>query len=101
MLTVLVAPLAIATILGFAFAGNASQGAVPIGVSGVPPALVRAAAHASQLPPNVSVHLVASEDALKRAVADGTLEGLDMWGMFHTEGFNAKEVEFKFEYLEE
>jgi len=75
VLTVLVAPLAIAAILGFAFAGNASQGEVPIGVSGVPPALVRAAAHATQLPPNVSVHLVASEDALKRAVADGSLEG--------------------------
>jgi ABC-2 type transport system permease protein len=75
VLTVLVAPLAIAAILGFAFAGNASPGPVPIGVSGVPPALARAAVHASQLPPNVSVHLVASEGELKRAVADGTLEG--------------------------
>lgn len=75
MLTVLVAPLAIAAILGFAFAGNASTGPVPIGVSGAPPALVRAALHASQLPPNVTVHVVADQDALKRAVADGSLEG--------------------------
>jgi ABC-2 type transport system permease protein len=75
VLTVLVAPLAIAAILGFAFAGNASTGLVPIGVAGASPALVRAAVHASQLPPNVSVHLVAGRDALKREVADGTLEG--------------------------
>jgi linearmycin/streptolysin S transport system permease protein len=75
VLTVLVAPLAIAAILGFAFAGNASTGPVPIGVSGASPALLRAAMHASQLPPNVSVHVVAGQDALKRAVADGTLEG--------------------------
>ena len=75
MLTVLVAPLAIAAILGFAFAGNASAGPVPIGVSGTTPALVRAAVHASQLPPNVSVRLVASKDALTREVADGSLDG--------------------------
>ncbi len=75
VLTVLVAPLAIAAILGFAFAGNASPGPVPIGVSGASPALVRAAAHASQLPPNVTVRVVAGKDALTRAVADGTLEG--------------------------
>jgi ABC-2 type transport system permease protein len=75
VLTVLVAPLAIAAILGFAFAGNASTGSVPIGVTGASPALVRAAVQASQLPPNVSVHFVAGEDALKREVADGTLDG--------------------------
>jgi ABC-2 type transport system permease protein len=70
-----VAPLAIAAILGLAFAGNASNAAVPIGVSGSSPALVRAAVHASQLPPNVTVHLVADSAALKREVADGTLAG--------------------------
>jgi ABC-2 type transport system permease protein len=75
VLTVLVAPLAIAAILGFAFAGNASTGRVPIGVSGTTPALVRAAVHASQLPPSVSVRLVASKGALARQVADGTLDG--------------------------
>ena len=75
VLTVLVAPLAIAAILGFAFAGNASPGPVPIGVSGASPALVRAAVHASQLPPNVTVRVVAGKEALERAVADGTLDG--------------------------
>jgi ABC-2 type transport system permease protein len=75
VLTVLVAPLAIAAVLGFAFAGNASPAPVPIGVSGATPALVRAAVLASQLPRNVSVHLFASEEALKRAVSDGNLEG--------------------------
>lgn len=75
VLTVLVAPLAIAAILGFAFAGSASPGPVPIGVSGATPDLVRAAMQASQLPSNVSVRVVAGEDALKRAVADGSLEG--------------------------
>ncbi|HEY6471839.1 MAG TPA: ABC transporter permease [Acidimicrobiales bacterium] len=75
VITCLVAPLAIAAILGLAFAGNASNAAVPIGVSGSSPALVRAAVHASQLPPNVTVHLVADAAALKREVADGTLAG--------------------------
>jgi len=75
VITCLVAPLAIAAILGLAFAGNASNAAVPIGVSGSSPALVRAAVHASQLPPNVTVHLVADASALKREVADGTLAG--------------------------
>ena len=75
VITCLVAPLAIAAILGLAFAGNASNAAVPIGVSGSSPALVRAAVHASQLPPNVTVHLVADANALKREVADGTLAG--------------------------
>ncbi len=68
------APLAIAAILGLAFSGNAANGATPIGVSGASAALVRAAVHASQLPPNVTVHFVAGKDALKREVADGTLE---------------------------
>lgn len=75
VITCLVAPLAIAAILGFAFAGNASNGAVPIGVSGSSPALVRAAVHASQLPSNVTVHLVADATTLKHEVADGTLAG--------------------------
>jgi ABC-2 type transport system permease protein len=75
VITCLVAPLAIAAILGLAFAGNASNAAVPIGVSGSSPALVRAAIHASQLPPNVTVHLVADAAALKHEVAEGTLAG--------------------------
>ncbi len=73
VITCLVAPLAIAAILGFAFAGNATQGTVPIGVSGAPAPLVRAAAHASQLPDNVVVRLVPNAGSLRREVADGTL----------------------------
>lgn len=75
MLTCLVAPLAIAAILGFAFAGNGAQGPVPIGVTGVSPSLARAAAQASQLPANVTVRLYSDKAALNRAVHDGTLEG--------------------------
>ncbi len=75
MITCLVAPLAIAAILGFAFAGNGTTGTIPIGVSGTSPALLGAAVHASQLPPNVVVHLVTSESAVKQEVADGVLAG--------------------------
>ena len=75
VITCLVAPLAIAAILGFAFAGNASTGTLPIGVSGVSPALLRAAAQASQLPSNVVVRVVPGEAAVNREVADGTLAG--------------------------
>ena len=73
VITCLVAPLAIAAILGFAFAGNTSSGVLPIGVSGASPALLRAAVHASQLPPNVVVRLVGREAAVTRDVDDGTL----------------------------
>jgi hypothetical protein len=45
VITCVVAPLAVAAILGFAFAGNAATGTLPIGVSGAPPAPVRGAAH--------------------------------------------------------
>jgi ABC-2 type transport system permease protein len=73
VITCLIAPLAIAAILGFAFAGNTSSGVLPIGVSGASPALLRAAVHASQLPPNVVVRLVPGEEGVTRDVADGTL----------------------------
>jgi ABC-2 type transport system permease protein len=75
VITCLVAPLAIAAILGFAFSGNASTGTIPIGVAGTSPALLRAAVHASQLPPNVTVRLVRTVSLLKSEVADGTLSG--------------------------
>ncbi len=75
VITCLVAPLAIAAILGFAFAGNGSTGPLPIGVSGASPALLRAAAQASQLPSNVTVRIVPGKAALTREVADGTLAG--------------------------
>jgi linearmycin/streptolysin S transport system permease protein len=74
-MTCVVAPLAIATILGFAFAERPATGVLDIGVSGASPALVRAAAHASQLPPNVVVRVVASHRALERQVAEGALAG--------------------------
>jgi ABC-2 type transport system permease protein len=75
IITCLVAPVAIAAILGFAFAGNTSHAPLPIGVSGASPALLGAAVHASQLPGNVEVRLVPGEAAVKREVADGTLAG--------------------------
>jgi ABC-2 type transport system permease protein len=75
VITCLVAPLAIAAILGFAFATNSSSGVLPIGVSGASPALVGAAVHASQLPGNVVVRVVADEATIRREVADGTLAG--------------------------
>ena len=75
VITCLVAPLAIAAVLGFAFSGNASSGVLPIGVSGAAPSLVRAAVHASQLPANVAVRVVQDAALLRRQVADGTLDG--------------------------
>jgi ABC-2 type transport system permease protein len=75
LITALVAPLAIAAILGFAFANRPPTGPLPIGVSGASPAVVRAAAHAAQLPPNVTVHAVSTPRRLEREVADGTLAG--------------------------
>ena len=73
MITCLVAPLAIAAILGFAFAGNATPGTLLIGVSGAPAALVRAAVHASQLPAGTAVQLVPDAAGVRREVADGSL----------------------------
>jgi ABC-2 type transport system permease protein len=75
LVTCLVAPLAIAAILGFAFGNRPSPGPIPIGVTGATPSLVRSGAHAAQLPPNVSVHIVASASRLKQEVADGHLAG--------------------------
>ena len=31
-------------------------------------------------------------------ISTGTLEGLDMWRLFHTEGFNSEEVHFTFDH---
>jgi ABC-2 type transport system permease protein len=75
LITSLVAPLAIAAILGFAFANRPPTGPLPIGVSGASPAVVRAAAHAAQLPPNATVHVVATPSRLEREVANGALAG--------------------------
>ncbi|MGO9854474.1 MAG: ABC transporter permease [Acidimicrobiales bacterium] len=75
VITCLVAPLAIAAILGFAFAGNASTAVLTIGVSGAPPDLVRAAVQASQLPDDVVVRDFADGADLRRAVGNGALAG--------------------------
>jgi ABC-2 type transport system permease protein len=75
LVTCIVAPLALSAILGFAFAGRSTGGPLTIGVAGAPPALVRAAAQAAQLPPNVTVSLVPTSAHLKDEVADGTLAG--------------------------
>jgi DNA-binding PadR family transcriptional regulator len=39
--------------------------------------------------------------ALVDEMSSGTLEGLDLWQMFHTEDFKAEEVEFTFDFPEE
>lgn len=39
--------------------------------------------------------------ALAEEMTEGTLEGLEMWRLFHTEGFNSGEVEFTFNFPEE
>ena len=74
-MTCLVAPLAIAAILGFAFARNPTAGSLSIGVSGAPPRLVTASVQASQLPASVHVRILPSGTAVTRQVAQGTLAG--------------------------
>ena len=66
LITAIVAPLAIAAILGFAFANRPPTGPLSIGVSGAPAAVVRAAAHAAQVSPNVTVRTVATPNRLER-----------------------------------
>ena len=39
--------------------------------------------------------------ALVEEMADGTLEGLDMWRLFQTEDFDPEEVHFTFDLPEE
>ena len=75
VMTCFVAPLAIAAILGFAFARNPTPGAIGIGVSGASPQLVAAALHASQLPDSVHVRILPDGAAVQRQVDQGTLAG--------------------------
>jgi ABC-2 type transport system permease protein len=75
VITCLVAPVALAGILGFAFGHSSTAGSMPIGVTGASPALVAAAATSAQLPPSVTVHVVAGARALKEEVSSGTLAG--------------------------
>src|SRR5580698_8335241 len=75
LITCIVAPLALAAILGFAFAGGTANGRLTIGVAGVSPSLVRAATDAVHLPGQVSVTLVANGATVKKDVNDGTMAG--------------------------
>jgi linearmycin/streptolysin S transport system permease protein len=75
LITCLVAPLALAAILGFAFGGGSSSGPLTIGVSGASPQLVAAAARSAQLPAQVSVRIVPVASTLKRDVLDGKYSG--------------------------
>jgi ABC-2 type transport system permease protein len=75
VITCIVAPLALAAILGFAFADGGPTGRLPLGVSGVSPELLASAENAVQLPSDVTVHLVPRGNTLKKEVADGTLSG--------------------------
>jgi ABC-2 type transport system permease protein len=71
----LAAPLLMAAVLGFSFAGGTAATSVQLGVSGASPGLVAAAVRASQLPAGVTVVPMPSEHAVKTAVADGRLDG--------------------------
>jgi ABC-type multidrug transport system permease subunit len=75
VISCIVAPVALAAILGFAFGGGASSSKVTIGVSGASPQLIDAAVHAAQLPPQVSVRLVPVASTLKREVLNGKYSG--------------------------
>jgi len=71
----LAAPLLMAAVLGLSFAGGASATPVHIGVSGASPQMLTAALDASQLPKNVTVTTLPSQQSVKNAVASGTLDG--------------------------
>jgi ABC-2 type transport system permease protein len=75
LITCIVAPLALAAILGFAFAGGTANGQLTIGVSGVSPTLVSAMSKVVRLPDEVTVTLVPSAATLKKDVNDGTMAG--------------------------
>jgi ABC-2 type transport system permease protein len=75
VISCIVAPLALAGILGFAFGHNAPRGTMTIGVAGASTHLLAAAADATQLPANVRVRAVPDAGAVKQEVADGTLAG--------------------------
>jgi ABC-2 type transport system permease protein len=71
----LAAPLLMAAVLGLSFAGGASATPVHIGVSGASPQMLTAALAASQLPKNVTVTTLPSQQSVKDAVGNGTLDG--------------------------
>lgn len=71
----LAAPLLMAAVLGFSFAGGGATSPVHLGVSGASPALLDAAVRAGDLPSGVTVVSMPSQVALQSAVADGRLDG--------------------------
>jgi ABC-2 type transport system permease protein len=71
----LAAPLLMAAVLGLSFAGGASATPVHIGVSGASPQMLTAALQASQLPKNVTVTSMPSQQSVQNGVAGGTLDG--------------------------
>ena len=71
----LAAPLLMAAVLGLSFAGGANVAPVHIGVAGASPQMLTAALAASQLPKNVTVTALPSQQSVKDAVANGTLDG--------------------------
>jgi ABC-2 type transport system permease protein len=75
VITCIVAPVALAAILGFAFGGGSSGGPITLGVSGASAKLVQAAVEAAQLPEQVHVRIVPVAATLKREVLDGTYSG--------------------------
>ena len=64
-----------AAVLGLSFAGGASATPIHIGVAGASPQMLTAALHASQLPKNVTVTTLPSQQSVKNGVASGTLDG--------------------------
>jgi ABC-2 type transport system permease protein len=71
----LAAPLLMAAVLGLSFAGGANVAPVHIGVAGTSPQMLSAALAASQLPKNVTVTTLPSQQGVEDAVADGKLDG--------------------------
>jgi ABC-2 type transport system permease protein len=71
----LAAPLLMSAVLGLSFAGGANVAPVHIGVAGASPQTLTAALAASQLPKNVTVTTLPSQQSVKEAVANGTLDG--------------------------
>jgi ABC-2 type transport system permease protein len=70
----LAAPLLMAAVLGLSFAGGANVAPVHIGVAGASPQMLTAALAASQLPKNVAVTTLPTQQSVKDAVAKGTLD---------------------------
>jgi ABC-2 type transport system permease protein len=71
----LAAPLLMAAVLGFSFAGGVAAASVHIGVSGASSQLTSAAVRASQLPFGVTVVTMPSQQSVRDAVRDGRLDG--------------------------